>query len=161
MEIIIQPNPQAASLLAAQRVISLLRRKPDAVLGLATGSSPLLLYSELIRLHREEGLDFQHVTTFNLDEYVGLKSTHPSSYHRFMWENLFHHINVNPSRVFLPSGSMESSEIEAHCRQYEENIQRAGGIDLQVLGIGSDGHIGFNEPGSSLSSRTRICPGSA
>jgi glucosamine-6-phosphate deaminase len=156
MEVIIQSDRQAASVLAARRVAALVRRKPDAVLGLATGSTPLALYAELIRLHREEGLDFQHVTTFNLDEYVGLKPTHPSSYHHFMWENLFNHINVSAARVFLPSGLVDGGAIEEHCRQYEEEIRRAGGIDLQVLGIGSDGHIGFNEPGSSLASRTRI-----
>lgn len=156
MEIIIQPDRKSASVLAARRVAQLVRRKPDAVLGLATGSSPLALYSELIRLHREEGLDFQNVTTFNLDEYLGLRPSHHSSYNHFMWENLFHHINVNPERVFIPSGLVEGVKVEEFCASYEEEMRRAGGIDLQVLGIGGDGHIGFNEPGSSLASRTRI-----
>ncbi len=156
MEIIIQPDGAAASLLAARRVAALIRKKPDAVLGLATGSSPLALYAELIRLHREEGLDFQHVTTFNLDEYVGLRPSHPSSYNYFMAENLFRHINVNPERTFIPSGQVDGAGIEEYCACYEENIRRAGGLDLQILGIGGDGHIGFNEPGSSLASRTRI-----
>lgn len=155
MEIIIQPDAAAASALAARRVAALIRRKPDAVLGLATGSSPLALYAELIRLHREEGLDFRHVTTFNLDEYLGLRPTHPSSYHHFMGENLFRHVNMDPARVFLPSGQVEGS-VEEYCERYEDEIRRAGGIDLQILGIGGDGHIGFNEPGSSLASRTRI-----
>lgn len=156
MEIIIQPDAKTAGALAARRVAHLIRRKPNAVLGLATGSSPLGLYAELIRLHREEGLDFQHVTTFNLDEYVGLRPDHASSYHHFMWTNLFSHINVNPARVFLPSGQVEGDQIERYCAKYEEEIRHAGGLDLQILGIGSDGHIGFNEPGSSLASRTRI-----
>lgn len=156
MEIIIQPNAPAASALAAQRVAHLIRNKPNAVLGLATGSTPLALYAELIRLHREEGLDFQHVTTFNLDEYVGLSPVHPSSYHHFMWSNLFDHINIRRDHVFLPSGLVEGPQIPTACARYEEEIRRAGGLDLQVLGIGTDGHIGFNEPGSSLASRTRI-----
>ena len=126
------------------------------MLGLATGSTPLPLYAELIRLHREEGLDFGKVTTFNLDEYLGLAPSHPCSYNHFMWTHLFGHINVNPSRVFVPSGLVEGTAIEKYCERYEEEMRRAGGIDLQVLGVGGDGHIGFNEPGSSLASRTRI-----
>lgn len=156
MEVIIQPDAQAASALAAQRIAALVRQKPSATLGLATGSSPLALYGELIRMHREEDLDFQHVTTFNLDEYLGLSPSHPSSYNAFMWENLFRHINVNPARVFIPSGKVDCSDLEKYCARYEEEIRKAGGIDLQLLGIGANGHIGFNEPGSSLSSRTRI-----
>ncbi len=156
MEIVIQPDPTAASRLAARRIARLVREKPEAVLGLATGSTPLALYAELIRMHREEGLDFRRVTTFNLDEYVGLAPSHPSSYHSFMWENLFRHININPDRVFVPSGLVEGAKIEEYCRSYEAEIVKAGGIDLQVLGIGGDGHIGFNEPTSSLASRTRI-----
>jgi glucosamine-6-phosphate deaminase len=156
MEVIIQPDASTASVLAARRVAALVRRKPDAVLGLATGSSPLALYAELIRLHRLEGLDFSQVTTFNLDEYVGLRPSHPSSYNHFMAENLFRHINVNPERIFIPSGQVEGPDIEEYCARYEAEIRRAGGIDLQILGIGGDGHIGFNEPGSSLASRTRI-----
>lgn len=156
MEIIIQPDPQTASGLAARRIAGLIRKKPNAVLGLATGSTPLLLYTELIRLHRQEALDFRHVTTFNLDEYVGIAPDHPSSYNHFMWGHLFQHLNANPSRVFVPSGLVEGAMMENYCQAYEEKIQRAGGIDLQILGIGRDGHIGFNEPGSSLASRTRI-----
>ncbi len=156
MEVIIQPDAHSASVLAARHIAAILRRQPTATLGLATGSSPLALYAELIRLHREEGLSFQHVTTFNLDEYLGLPPSHPSSYHTFMWQNLFRHINVNPARVFIPSGKVEASDLDKYCARYEEEIRKAGGIDLQVLGIGGNGHIGFNEPGSSLSSRTRI-----
>jgi glucosamine-6-phosphate deaminase len=150
MEIIIQPTPEAASAIAARIVARLLREKPNAVLGLATGSTPLLLYRELIRAK----LDFRRVTTFNLDEYVGLPPDHPQSYHQFMWENFFRHINIPKNQVHIPDGM--AADIPAFCRHYEEQIAAAGGIDLQVLGIGRDGHIGFNEPSSSLASRTRI-----
>ena len=154
MRVIIVENYDSMSRLAAKFVKEELVRKPDLVLGLATGSTPLGLYKELIRMHKEEGLDFSKVTTFNLDEYVGLPKDHPESYHTFMWENLFKHININPSNIYIPDGTVE--DIEAHCVWYEEKIAEKGGIDLQILGIGRDGHIGFNEPGSSLASRTRI-----
>ncbi|MEP6672196.1 MAG: glucosamine-6-phosphate deaminase [Chthoniobacter sp.] len=154
MEIIIQPTADDASMIAARHVARLVRDKPHAVLGLATGSTPLPMYRELVRMHKEQGLDFSGVTTFNLDEYVGLPPEHPASYHAFMWENFFGQINVQRERVHIPDGL--SSHIPAFCRKYEEAIVATGGIDLQVLGIGSDGHIGFNEPSSSLASRTRI-----
>ena len=154
MEIIVQPTPEDASLIAARHVARVVRDKPDAVLGLATGATPLTLYRELVRMHREEGLDFSGVTTFNLDEYVGLAPDHPASYHTFMRENFFAHVNIDLARVHIPDGL--TSDVPAFCRAYEEAIKAAGGIDLQVLGIGTDGHIGFNEPSSSLASRTRI-----
>jgi len=154
VRVIIQPDSQAAALRAARFVADLVRKKPDCVLGLATGSTPLGLYRELVRLHREEGLDFSHVTTFNLDEYVGLGPAHPQSYRCFMQQNLFDHLNVRPERTNVPDG--RALDFELHCRQYEQKIKDAGGIDLQVLGLGSDGHIAFNEPGSSLGSRTRL-----
>jgi glucosamine-6-phosphate deaminase len=154
MEIVIQPTPEAASLIGAHIIANLVRDKPDCVLGLATGSTPLAMYRELVRMHREENLDFSRVTTFNLDEYVGLNPDHPQSYHAFMWENLFNHINIPPEGVHIPNGL--AKDIPLFCREYEESIRRAGGIDLQVLGIGSEGHIGFNEKTSSLASRTRI-----
>jgi glucosamine-6-phosphate deaminase len=154
MEIIIQPTAEAASLIAARHVARLVRDKPNAVLGLATGRTPLPMYQELIRLHREQGLDFHGVTTFNLDEYVGLAPEHPASYHAFMWENFFRHVNVPRERIHIPDGL--ARHVPAFCQQYEDDIRAAGGIDLQVLGIGGDGHIGFNEPSSSLASRTRI-----
>lgn len=138
----------------AQIVAEQVRKKPDCVLGLATGSSPVGMYKELIRMHKEEGLDFSKVTTFNLDEYVGLPPEHDQSYHYFMWENLFKDINVNPRHIHVPHGMAD--DVVAHCEWYEERIVKAGGIDLQVLGIGGNGHIAFNEPGSSLGSRTRI-----
>jgi len=156
MEIIIQTSPETASGLLARRIAALIRRKPDTVLGLATGSTPLGLYKQLIQMHREQGLDFSQVRTFNLDEYIGLSPSHPQSYHLFMWKNLFDHININPVRVHFPSGLVVGENLPDYCRRYEEEIAHCGSIDLQVLGIGSDGHIGFNEAGSSLGSRTRI-----
>lgn len=154
MEIIIQSDPESASRVAARVILRLLREKPNAVLGLATGSTPLLLYRELIRLHQEKQIDFSRVTTFNLDEYIGLAPDHPQSYHSFMWENLFRHINLPAPNVHIPDG--QTKDIPAFCARYEEQIRAAGGLDLQVLGIGTDGHVGFNEPTSSLVSRTRI-----
>lgn len=139
---------------AAELVTAQIRRKPDSVIGFATGGTPLGLYERLIDNHRERGLDFSKITTFNLDEYVGLAPNHPQSYHHFMWENFFRHINVNPSRVYVPHGMAE--DVERFCAWYEEQIEEAGGIDLQILGIGANGHLAFNEPGSSLGSRTRI-----
>ena len=144
----------AVSERAAEIVTNQIRRKPDSVVGFATGSTPLGLYKTLIRNHREQGLDFSKVTTFNLDEYVGLRPEHPQSYHYFMWQNLFKHINVNPSNVYIPHGMAD--DVDYFCDWYEEQIEKAGGIDLQILGIGANGHLAFNEPGSSLGSRTRI-----
>ena len=154
MEIIIKDNFDDANKIAAKVIAKILYSKPNAVLGLATGSTPLGLYKELIRLHRDEGLDFSQTTTFNLDEYVGLTANHEQSYHYFMQENLFKDINVPQQNIHVPSGTTDN--YAAFCRWYEERIVESGGIDLQVLGIGSDGHIAFNEPSSSLGSRTRI-----
>jgi len=135
-------------------IADLIRRKPNCVLGLATGTSPLGTYQELIRMHREENLDFSLVTTFNLDEYVGLCGTDKQSYRYFMQENLFDHINIRPERTNIPDG--RALDFDAFCQAYEHKIEDVGGIDLQILGIGVDGHIAFNEPGSSLGSRTRL-----
>jgi glucosamine-6-phosphate deaminase len=154
MQIVIKETYEEMSVAAARTVAQTLNSKPDAVLGLATGSTPLGLYRELVRMHREEGLDFSQVTTFNLDEYVGLRKDHPQSYHYFMQENLFKHINIPEQNIYIPSGATDN--YEAFCRWYEQRIVDCGGIDLQVLGIGADGHIAFNEPTSSLGSRTRI-----
>ncbi len=154
MEIIISKDAHTASSSAARVVARLVREKPHAVLGLATGSTPLLLYRELVRMYIDDGLDFSRVVTFNLDEYVGLEKEHEQSYHTFMWKNLFSRININPENVNIPNGMAE--DIPAFCAKYERKITEFGGIDLQVLGIGSDGHIGFNEPTSSFASRTRI-----
>jgi len=127
----------------------------QTVLGLATGGTPLDYYKELIRLHQEEGLSFQNVISFNLDEYAGLDRDHPESYWHFMHQNLFNHIDIKPENINLPSGVVSDEEIPAHCAQYEQDIKDAGGIDLQILGIGRTGHIGFNEPGSPKDSVTR------
>ncbi len=154
MEVIVTRDPDSAAQVAAGIVANLLGENPGCVLGLATGSTPLPLYRELIRRHREEGLDFSQVTTFNLDEYVGLDPEHPCSYHAFMRRRLFDHINVPADRIHIPDGL--TGDIDRFCRDYDEGIREAGGIDLQVLGIGKNGHIGFNEPSSSLASRTRI-----
>lgn len=154
MEIIVKDNSEQLSRSAATIVARVLNSKPNAVLGLATGSTPMGLYRELVRMHKDEGLDFSQVTTFNLDEYVGLTQRHPQSYHYFMHENLFKHINIPRQNVYIPSGTTDN--YKAFCQWYEDEIKRHGGIDLQILGIGSDGHIAFNEPTSSLGSRTRI-----
>lgn len=126
-----------------------------AVLGLATGGTPIPFYRELIRLHQEEGLSFAGVITFNLDEYLGLDRDHVESYWTFMHRNLFDHIDIPAANIHLPSGIVPEDQIDAHCAAYEEAIREAGGLDFQLLGIGRTGHIGFNEPGSPKESRTR------
>jgi len=154
MELLIKSNKSEASRVGALIIAQQIQKKPNSVLGLATGSTPLELYGELIRLHRDEGLDFSKIVSFNLDEYVGLSSTHASSYHHFMQENFFKHVNILKTNTHIPDGL--AKDIPHFCEDYEAKIKKAGGIDLQLLGLGTDGHIGFNEPSSSLSSRTRI-----
>ena len=154
MQVLIREDYDRTSQEAAQMVVRIMNRKPNSVLGLATGSTPLGLYQELVRLHHESSLDFSQTTTFNLDEYVGLGRDDPQSYHHFMHENLFKHINIAAQNIYIPSGTTDN--YEAFCQWYENRIVECGGIDLQILGIGSDGHIAFNEPTSSLGSRTRI-----
>ncbi|NQU10366.1 glucosamine-6-phosphate deaminase [bacterium] len=153
MEVIIQPDAAAAARLIARLVARALRAKPHLVLGLATGRTMERLYPELVRLHAEEGLDFSQCRTFNLDEYIGLPPDHPHSYRYYMDQHLFNHVNIDRRNAHLPNGL--AADIEAECERYERLIQEFGGIDLQVLGIGRDGHIGFNEPLSALRSRTR------
>ena len=155
MDIILCPNAEEASLRAAALITNAVRARPATVLGLATGSTPLRLYQALIQACRD-GLDFSRVRTFNLDEYLGLGPEHPASYHRFMREHFFDAININPANTHIPEGMTPGDRVPAHCAEYEQKIRDAGGIVIQVLGIGSDGHIGFNEPGSSLAARTRI-----
>jgi len=150
MEIIIQANAAVANGVAARLFAKAIRRNAGAVLGLATGGTPLALYRELIAMK----LDWRKIVTFNLDEYVGLAPDHSQSYHYFMWENLFRHVNIAKKNVHIPDGL--AKDIPKFCAKYEKQIHAAGGIDLQLLGIGTDGHIGFNEPTSSLASRTRI-----
>jgi glucosamine-6-phosphate deaminase len=154
MEIIVAPTYEEMSKISAQFIAREIKRKHDLILGLATGDTPLGTYKELARLHKEEGLDFSKITTFNLDEYVGLPPLHKNSYNYFMWDNLFQYINVNQANVYVPQGNTEDPE--EFSAWYEAQIKRVGGIDLQILGIGGDGHIGFNEPGSSFASRTRV-----
>ncbi|OIR07474.1 glucosamine-6-phosphate deaminase 1 [mine drainage metagenome] len=149
-----------ASRAVAAEIAALIRERQAqsrrAVLGLATGSTPLSLYAELIRLHREEGLSFRNVVTFNLDEYCGLSADHPQSYNQFMRVHLFEHVDIPEDATHIPDGTRPSHEIDAMARAYEEAIHAAGGIDFQILGIGRTGHIGFNEPGSARRSRTRL-----
>src|SRR6185437_14138419 len=146
--------------LVANRIATLIRERNAAgertVLGLATGSTPIGIYRELIRMHETEGLSFADVVTFNLDEYYPMPKESIHSYHRFMWENLFSQIDVAPENVHIPSGDRPRDQVDDAARRYESDIQRAGGIDFQILGIGKTGHIGFNEPGSGAESRTRL-----
>jgi glucosamine-6-phosphate deaminase len=150
MEIIIQPTPEAATNIAARLLGKLIQDKPASVLGLATGGTMEALYRELVSMK----LDWSKLTTFNLDEYVGLSPQHPQSYHSFMWEHLFSRVNIAIKSVNIPDGL--AKDIPVACENYERKIFSAGGIDVQLLGIGTSGHIGFNEPTSSLASRTRI-----
>lgn len=159
MDIVIRDNYEELSQYAAEVIAGYVKSKPNCVLGFATGSTPLGTYRELIRLHKE-GLDFSQVTAFNLDEYLGIgmdlsKPYHlDQSYARFMQEELFKHINIPPDNIYIPDGL--TSDPDDYCKWYEEQIEKAGGIDIQILGLGRDGHWAFNEPGSSLASRTRI-----
>jgi len=144
----------------AGRIAEIVRARREAgrpaVLGLATGSTPIGIYRELIRLHREQGLGFSHVVTFNLDEYHPMAPDNLHSYHRFMRENFFDHVDIERRNVHIPRGDLPRAEVETHCRDLERAIEQAGGIDFQILGIGQTGHIGFNEPGSDAESRTRL-----
>jgi len=154
MEIVIARDYDEMSKISAGIIAAQIRKKHDSVLGLATGDTPFGTYKELVRIHREEGLDFSKIKSFNLDEYLGLAPLHPNSYNYFMQEHLFKHINTVPANEFVPQGNTDDPE--EFCAWYERKIHEAGGIDLQVLGIGRNGHIAFNEPGSSLASRTRV-----
>ena len=140
---------QAANIISAQVII-----KPDAVLGLATGSSPVGIYRQLIEWYRKGDIDFGQVTSVNLDEYVGLKGDHAQSYRRFMQENFFDHVNIRPDHTFVPNGC--APDFDAECAAYDQRISDLGGIDLQLLGIGTDGHIGFNEPGDCFVKSTHV-----
>lgn len=153
MELIIQRDKEAAALLVARIVAHEIRAHPRTVLGLATGSTMEAVYQQLVRMHREKGLDFSAVRTFNLDEYVGLPPEDPNSYRYFMNQHLFRQVNINLANTHLPDG--RAADLGAECRHYEKLIEQSGGIDLQLLGIGRSGHIGFNEPLSALKSRTR------
>ena len=159
MRVIIKDRSAEVAQWAAQYIVNEIKAKAaksDApfVLGLPTGSTPLETYKELIRLHKAGEVSFKNVVTFNMDEYVGLEESHPESYHSFMWTNFFSHINIDPKNVHILNGNAE--DLVAECEAYEAAIVEAGGIDLFMGGVGEDGHIAFNEPFSSLQSRTRI-----
>jgi glucosamine-6-phosphate deaminase len=157
---IVVDDHEALARMVADRIATVIRDRNAAgraaVLGLATGSTPIGVYRELVRKHRTEGLSFKNVVTFNLDEYYPMPPDSIHSYHRFMWENLFSHVDVDPANVHVPDGTVKREDIEDFCRDYELAIRAAGGIDFQILGIGKTGHIGFNEPGSGMDSRTRM-----
>lgn len=154
MEVVILNGSKQIARLAADAVEDVLRRKPDAVLGLATGSTPLPVYDELAARHERDGLDFSRASGFALDEYVGLPPGHPESYREVVRREFTNRVNIRPENVHGPDGA--AADIPGACRAYEEAIAAAGGVDLQILGVGTDGHIAFNEPGSSFASRTRI-----
>ncbi|QEC78673.1 glucosamine-6-phosphate deaminase [Mucilaginibacter ginsenosidivorax] len=153
-------NQQEASLAVAGRIAKLIRDKQakgeQAVLGLATGVTPIRVYAELVRLHKEEGLSFKDVITFNLDEYYPMKPDAAQSYVTFMYENLFSHVDIDKAHVHIPDGTLDKEDVVAFCLDYEKQIEELGGLDLQILGIGRTGHIGFNEPGSAPNSGTRL-----
>lgn len=155
MLLILKPDAGEVGVAAARIIGNAVRRNPAIRLGLATGSTTLGMYKELVRLHREESLDFSRVVTFNLDEYLGLPADHPQSLHYFMQQHFFSQVNVPAQNIHCPDGSIKGQYRE-YCASYERAIRDAGGIDLQVLGIGRNGHVGFNEPTSSLGSRTRL-----
>jgi glucosamine-6-phosphate deaminase len=156
----IYPSAKEGSIAVAKEIASLIREKAakgeNCVLGLATGSTPKNLYAELVRMHREEKLSFKNVVTFNLDEYYPIEPDALQSYNRFMWEQLFRHIDIPKGNYHIPDGTIPKEKIKKYCAGYEKMIEEAGGIDLQILGIGNNGHIGFNEPGSTINSHTRL-----
>jgi len=153
-------NLKEGSKLAAQEIAALIRERQSenkpCVLGLATGSTPKTLYAELVRMHKEEGLSFKNVITFNLDEYYPIENDAWQSYNSYMHRHLFDHIDIERNNIHIPNGELPKESIKQHCADYEQKIEEVGGIDLQILGIGNNGHIGFNEPGSSIYSRTRL-----
>src|SRR5437867_3009179 len=157
---VVVPDHDDLALRLADRIAAIITRETTAkgrcVLGLATGSTPLGIYRELIRRHQAGEVDFSRVVTFNLDEYYPMPADSPHSYRRYMWENLFAHVNIRREQVHVPDGGVPRETLAEHCVAYERAIAEAGGIDFQMLGIGKSGHIGFNEPGSSPDERTRL-----
>ena len=160
MRTLVTTHREEADLHVAREIADLIRersaRGERTVLGLATGHTPIQTYRELIRMHRLAGLDFSMVETFNLDDYIGLPKDHEASFYRFMREHLFDHVNIPADRIHFPDGSDASRDFDAFAGAYEEEIRAAGGIDLQILGVGLNGHVAFNEPGSAPDSRTRV-----
>lgn len=154
MEIIVTKDYDAMSQLAAERMAKAIKAKPDATLGMATGGTMEQLYTLLVAMYERGEIDFSQIKAFNLDEYVGLAADHPCSYHYYMNERLYAHVNAQAHNIYLPDGI--AADLQAECNRYEQAIAAAGGMDLQMLGIGTNGHIGFNEPGSSASGRTSV-----
>jgi len=157
---VIFDNKKSGELLVAKEIKKLIeknnKKNKKTILGLATGSSPKGVYKALIDFHKNENLSFKNVVTFNLDEYYGIKKDHSQSYHRFMKDNLFDHIDIDYNNVNIPKGNIDKKSIDNHCKDFEKKIKSSGGIDIQLLGIGANGHIGFNEPGSNINSITRL-----
>ena len=154
MKILVERDYDSISRVVGKIIVEAVKENPNIVLGLATGSTPIGLYKEMIKAHKEDGLDYSNVKSFNLDEYVGLSNEHPSSYGYYMKEELFNHINIKPENTYVPDGKAE--DLEGYCKYYDELIVNSGGIDIQVLGVGENGHIAFNEPDESLSAYTNI-----
>lgn len=154
MKLIVVNNYEELSKVAAKEFSKIIKEKENAVLGLATGGSPVGMYKELIRMYEQKELNFSKTTTVNLDEYIGLNPEHNQSYRYFMNNNLFNHINIDKSNTFVPNGLAE--DLEAQCKEYDQKIAELGGIDIQLLGVGNNGHIAFNEPNNELSSGTHI-----
>ena len=154
MRVVILENAKAVANFGADKIASLIKTKPQCTLGLATGSTPIKLYQRLIEQYKSQQLSFSEVSTFNLDEYLGLDGFHPQSYRYFMNENLFDHIDIDKRNTYVPIGN--TSHPDQACLEFEQTLKSKGGVDLQLLGIGRNGHIGFNEPSSSLTSRTRV-----
>lgn len=154
MKILVVKNYDEMSKVAAKELAEVISKKPEATLGLATGGTPVGMYKELIDMHKNGELDFSKVTTVNLDEYVGLSGEHDQSYRYFMDSNLFNHVNIRKEYTYVPNGLAE--DMHQECVNYDKRIEELGGIDVQVLGIGSNGHIGFNEPSDTLSLGTHV-----
>ncbi|MDN5332354.1 MAG: glucosamine-6-phosphate deaminase [Tepidanaerobacteraceae bacterium] len=154
MKLIIARDYEEMSKKAAQIIAEEIKKKPNLVLGLATGGTPVGTYRELVKMYKNGEVDFSRVITFNLDEYLGLSPDDERSYHYYMYSNFFNHVNVKPENIHIPNGVAE--DIDEECRRYDEAIEKAGGIDLQLLGIGVNGHIGFNEPGDELLTATHV-----
>jgi len=154
MNVVVVKNYYEISIQSAQLIAKQITKKKNSVLGLATGQSPVGMYQELIKMFKRGDIDFSEVRTFNLDEYYGLPSKHPQSYHYYMWDTFFEYINIKKENIHLLNGATEN--IKEECNQYEILIQKHGGIDLQILGIGDNGHLGFNEPAIGLNSKTHL-----
>ena len=157
---VIFDNSKSGSKAVAREIADLIKfkqtKKQKCILGLATGSSPITVYEELVNIHKKEKLSLKNVITFNLDEYYPISSENTESYYNFMHQHLFNHVDINKENINIPRGDLKKNEIEKYCKSYESKIEKLGGIDFQLLGIGRTGHIGFNEPGSSVNSITRL-----